>query len=153
MSSNETDPHGSGQGASGGYGDDDPHASGPGAVHGHGPASGSYAAHYGQPNASGYSGYPGGYAPGYPVPPTNTLAIIALVASLAGLLTWISSIAGIVCGHIARRQIQRTGEQGSGMALAGLIVGYSIAVLGILWFVLLFVILMVGAGAGIMNEL
>jgi len=30
----------------------------------------------------------------------------------------------VVTGHIARRQIRRTGEQGAGFALAGLILGY-----------------------------
>jgi hypothetical protein len=36
----------------------------------------------------------------------------------------LAAIPAIVCGHIARRQIRQTGEQGSGMALAGLIMGW-----------------------------
>jgi hypothetical protein len=57
-------------------------------------------------------------APGYYQPPTNTLAILALVFG------FLFPIAGIICGHIARRQIKRTGEGGDGLALAGLILGY-----------------------------
>jgi hypothetical protein len=30
----------------------------------------------------------------------------------------------VILGHIARRQIRETGENGDGMALAGLILGY-----------------------------
>jgi hypothetical protein len=38
----------------------------------------------------------------------------------------------IVTGHIARSQIRRTNEEGSGMALAGLILGYVGVALGVL---------------------
>lgn len=64
-------------------------------------------------------------ATGY-APPTNTLAILALV------LSFIVSIAGIICGHLALAQIKRTGEAGRELALAGLIVGYVTTGLGIL---------------------
>jgi hypothetical protein len=56
--------------------------------------------------------------------PTNSLAIAALVCSLAGLATGISAPVGAILGHIARKQIAQTGEQGDGMALAGIIVGW-----------------------------
>jgi hypothetical protein len=36
----------------------------------------------------------------------------------------VATIAAIVTGHIARSQIKRSGEQGSGLAKAGLILGY-----------------------------
>lgn len=62
-----------------------------------------------------------GYAP-----PTNTLAILALV------LAFVVSIAGIICGHLALAQIKRTGEAGRELALAGLIVGYVMTGLGVL---------------------
>ena len=55
----------------------------------------------------------GGYAP-----PTNTMAILALV------LSFVVPVAGIICGHLALGQIRRTGEPGRELALAGLIVGY-----------------------------
>jgi hypothetical protein len=58
-------------------------------------------------------------AQGYYAPPTNTLAIVALV------LAFVVPLGGIICGHIARGQIKRTGEGGDGLALAGLIIGYA----------------------------
>jgi hypothetical protein len=69
------------------------------------PAQPTYPA-YGQPAA------------GYYAPPTNTLAILALV------LAFVVAPGGIICGHIALSQIKRTGEGGRGLALAGLIIGY-----------------------------
>lgn len=74
-------------------------------------------------------------APAYEQPSgakTNTLAIIALVASLIGLFTGIGFIAGIICGHISLSQIKKTGEQGRGLAVAGLIIGYIGIVLSII---------------------
>ncbi|MFD6163362.1 DUF4190 domain-containing protein [Nocardia sp. NPDC060256] len=58
-------------------------------------------------------------APGTLVPThTNSLAVVALVLGVcAGPLA-------IPFGHVARSQIRRTHEQGDGMALAGLILGY-----------------------------
>lgn len=80
------------------------------------------AASYGVPNSPpgyGYTPYP------YPAPaPTNGLAIAALVCALAGLAVGISAPVGAILGHIARRQIRERGEQGDGMALAGIIVGW-----------------------------
>ena len=81
-----------------------------------------------------------GYQPpgqGYPPPPsaggaTNTMAIISLVLSLAGLVTWITAPVGAILGHVARRQIRERGEQGEGLALAGIIVGWAITGLGLL---------------------
>ena len=65
---------------------------------------------------------PAGYgAPGYPPPswgrPTNTMAILALV------LAFVFPPAGLILGMVARRQIRQTGEDGDGLALAGIIVG------------------------------
>jgi hypothetical protein len=42
------------------------------------------------------------------------------------------TIPAIVLGHVARHQIKRTGEQGGGMALAGLLLGWAAVVLGII---------------------
>ena len=49
---------------------------------------------------------------------TNTLAAIALV------LGFIFPLLAIPVGHVARRQIARTGERGDALALIGLIFGY-----------------------------
>ncbi len=63
---------------------------------------------------------------------TNTLAIVSLVAGIGSFLAHVipfvggltAAIVAVVTGHIARGQIRRTGEQGAGLALAGLILGY-----------------------------
>lgn len=59
-------------------------------------------------------------------PRTNALAIAALSCGVAQFLGFwlLGTIPAVVCGHMARRQIRRTGEQGDGMALAGLILGW-----------------------------
>lgn len=101
---------------------------------------------YGAPQASPYTASPYGaapYAPGGYAPVQNQMALIALICSLAGLVTGLSAIAGIVCGHIALSQLKQNPQQtGRGMAIAALWVGYGLLVLGILlvvgWFVLVF---------------
>jgi hypothetical protein len=56
---------------------------------------------------------------GYPQPrPTNGMAIASLVASL------LVAPLGIVFGHISLHQIKRSGEDGKGLAIAGLVIGY-----------------------------
>jgi hypothetical protein len=80
-------------------------------------APGYAAAGYGAPGygAPGY-GPPPGYAPQWPRP-TNTMAILALV------MAFVFAPAGLILGVVARRQIRQTGEQGEGLALAGIIIG------------------------------
>lgn len=87
---------------------------------------------YGQPPAAGY------YAP-----PTNTLAILALV------LAFVISPGGIICGHIALSQIKRTGEGGRGLAVAGLIIGYVFTGIFVLYIigVIIFAVWMASMGA------
>jgi hypothetical protein len=48
---------------------------------------------------------------------------------------------GIVFGHIAKKQIRRTGEAGSGFATAGLVLGYIFTVLWILYVIFIIVVL------------
>ncbi|SRR6266702_936128 len=59
---------------------------------------------------------------GYPAPSssgqTNVMAILSLVFAF---VFW---PAGIVLGHIAKKQIRERNEQGSGLATAGLILSY-----------------------------
>lgn len=78
------------------------------------------------------------------VRPTNVLAIISLIASCVGF-----AVPGIIMGHIALNQIKRTGEQGHGLALAGLIVGYAMFALALIliaiWIIALFGLLAWGA--------
>jgi hypothetical protein len=71
----------------------------------------------GYPQAPGYGPPPGyGYPPAYGRP-TNTMAILALV------LAFVFAPAGLIMGIVARKQIRQTGEDGDGLALAGIIVG------------------------------
>jgi hypothetical protein len=54
-----------------------------------------------------------------PVAKTNGLAIASLACGLAQFAFGpLATIPAIVCGHMARSQIKRTGEQGAGLALA-----------------------------------
>jgi hypothetical protein len=63
---------------------------------------------------------------------TNGLAIASLACGLAQFMVGpLASIPAIVFGHIARNQIKRTGEQGAGLALAGLILGWAAVILAI----------------------
>ncbi|GAA1800355.1 hypothetical protein GCM10009682_22450 [Luedemannella flava] len=85
-----------------------------------------------QPEATPPDGhYPPAYPPAYSstyIPPspvssvrsTNRLAILALI------MAFVFPPAGIVLGHVAKRQIRATGDEGDGLATAGLIAGYAI---------------------------
>lgn len=54
-----------------------------------------------------------------PAPRTNGFAIASFVCSLLCI-----NILGIIFGHVAISQINRTNEGGKGLAIAGLILGY-----------------------------
>lgn len=62
----------------------------------------------------------------------NTMAIVAFI------VTFFINIVGIILGFIALSQIKRTGEQGRGLALAAIIIGFASIVLGII-FIIVFV--------------
>ncbi len=75
--------------------------------------------------------------PTMPQQGTNGLAIAALVCGIGQFAVGFpAGIAAIVLGHKARRRIRQTGEQGDGLARAGLILGYvgtvGLVLLGIL---------------------
>jgi hypothetical protein len=58
-------------------------------------------------------------------PRTNPLAIVSLVCGIGQIFIWVvGPMAAIILGHIARSQIRKNGEDGAGLALAGLILGY-----------------------------
>jgi hypothetical protein len=55
----------------------------------------------------------------------NAMAVAALACGIGEFLTMgLTAIPAIILGHAARRQMRRTGEQGDGMALAGLTLGW-----------------------------
>jgi Domain of unknown function (DUF4190) len=87
------------------------------------------------PPSSGGYGYPppvpGGY--GYPAQRsagTNGMAIASLVSSLVGWMCIVGPILGLVFGFVALGQIKQTGQDGRGMAIAGIVIGG--AVIGLL---------------------
>ena len=86
---------------------------------------------------------PAGYTP-YPAQKsgTNVLAIIALVGA------FVFPLAGVICGHIALSQIKRTGEQGRGLALAGLIIGYIYIAIVVLLIIFSIIIAAIAASQG-----
>ncbi len=77
-----------------------------------------------------------------PVPArTNSLAVAALICGVAEFFTGgLTAIPAVVLGHMARGQIRRTGEQGSGLALAGLILG---------WLAIVVFVLIIAVGAAV----
>lgn len=77
-------------------------------------------------------------APYAPTPPaqdthasTNLMAVAAFALSVLGCLLAPAALGGVVCGHIARSQIRRSGEAGDSWALAGLILGYLLIALSL----------------------
>jgi len=57
--------------------------------------------------------------------PTNGLAVASLVCGIGQIVIWfVGGVAAVILGHMALRQIRQTGEDGAGMARAGLILGY-----------------------------
>ncbi len=119
-------------------------------------------------------GYPQGYPPppglppqGYPPPPglppqgypqgpypqaayattfsrgTNGMAIAALVCGLIG-----GGILGVIFGHISLSQINRTGEQGRGMAIAGLVLGYLTVAAWVIYIVFFLVFVLAASSSG-----
>ena len=63
---------------------------------------------------------------------TNGLAMASLACGIAQFAIGpLATIPAIVLGHMARSRIRRTGEQGAGLALAGLMLGWAMVILGI----------------------
>ena len=83
------------------------------------------------------AGYPYGQ---FAQPKTNGFAIASLVCSCAGLF-FFPAVAGLIFGFVARSQITRANglQKGSGLALAGIIVGFG-------WLALVVLLLAIGGG-------
>ena len=86
---------------------------------------------------------------------TSNLAIISLVSGILGwtMLPWIGSIVAIVTGHMARAEIARNAEtmEGDGMAVAGLVLGWTMVAISLI--ALLLVILFFGSLAVLLGWL
>ncbi len=59
-----------------------------------------------------------------PPPSTNGSAIGALVCGILTPMYGLTAIPAVILGHKARAEIRRTGEQGAGLAMAGLVLGW-----------------------------
>jgi uncharacterized protein DUF4190 len=95
--------------------------------------------------APGYQGY-GYQGPGYATAKTNGMAIAALICGIAQFVAFgpLTGIPAIILGHLSRKQIRQTGEQGAGMATAGLVLGYIGLALDVI-----FVIILIGVVASV----
>ena len=84
---------------------------------------------------------------------TNSLAIISLIAGIGSFFAHIIpgvggftvALVAVITGFMARNQIKQTGEQGMGMATAGMVIGIvHIALLAVLILVLILAIFVFG---------
>ncbi len=68
-----------------------------------------------------------------PAARTNGYAIASLLCGLGQFAVGpLGTIPAIVFGHMAMSRIRRTGEQGAGLAIAGLVLGWGAVILGII---------------------
>lgn len=72
----------------------------------------------------------------YQTPPTKPNSNMAIASMILGILGWtilpgLASIAAIVTGHMAKKEIKGSMDQlgGDGMATAGLVMGYASVVI------------------------
>jgi peptidyl-prolyl cis-trans isomerase B (cyclophilin B) len=64
---------------------------------------------------------------------TNTMAIVGLI------LAFVFPLVGAIIGHVALGQIKKSGEEGRGLALAAVIIGWVFTAVAILAVVLTFI--------------
>ena len=103
---------------------------------------------YGQPGPYGQQPM---YGYGYPPQPpkSQTNAILALVLSCVGLATCgVTAIVGVIFGHIAMGKIKRGEEDGRGLALAGVIIGYIVIAGWLLYAAIIIIAIIAAANQG-----
>jgi hypothetical protein len=69
-----------------------------------------------------------------PNPPAKVTNTLAIVSAVSGAIGWmgvplVASVVAIFCGHLARKEIRNTGQDGDQLALIGLVLGYTHVVL------------------------
>ena len=90
-----------------------------------------YGQAYGQPQVN--YGYPTQPLYGAPQPQgTDGKAIGSLVSSLLGVFCGVGLIVGVILGHVSRSEAKKEGRPGSGLALAGILIGY---IFGAFWII------------------
>ncbi len=85
--------------------------------------------------------------PPVPGPQTSTMAVLSLIAGIAGWLGvfGLGGLLAVIFGHIAKKDIRNSNgyTTGDGMATAGLVLGYANLALSLLG-LCLFLLMMVG---------
>lgn len=86
---------------------------------------------------------------------TNGKAIASLVLGIVGVtgIPFVASVIAIILGHMARREIAQHGEEGRGIATAGIVLGWVgvlLAVAGALIATVLFVNVTAAAPLGLL---
>ena len=104
---------------------------------------------YGPPNpyvTPNPYGAPSQYGAPYPQSRgTNGLAIASLITSIVGGCFYgVGSIVGIILGIVALGQIKQSGQEGRGLAIAGIAIGGAYVV----GWILFFVIMLIAAASG-----
>ncbi|HMO10033.1 MAG TPA: DUF4190 domain-containing protein [Actinotalea sp.] len=91
--------------------------------------------------------YPQQYAQqgyGYPQQQgNNSLALVSLIAGIANfvIIPFIGAVVALITGYMGKKQIAETGQQGEGMAKAGIILGWigvAVSLIGIVAFIVFF---------------
>ncbi|MCC3378800.1 DUF4190 domain-containing protein [Paenibacillus farraposensis] len=106
------------------------------------------------------NGYNAPFNPHPMVPPTNNKAVASMVLGILSVvipyLGFIIGIVGIILSSLSLKEINRHGEQGRGMAIAGLvcsIIGTMIYALIIIFFIVVFVIAASSGDGDILSEI
>ncbi|MFF1573602.1 DUF4190 domain-containing protein [Leifsonia sp. NPDC058292] len=92
-----------------------------------------------QPASSPQYGEQTSYSPA-PQSGYNTMSIVAFI------LAFFVSLVGIILGFVALSQIKRTGEQGRGLAIAAIIIGFVEIVIGVI-LAIVFIAIAIGAAS------
>jgi len=93
----------------------------------------------GQPYGQQPYGAPGYGAPYNPT--TNVMAILSLV------FAFVFAPVAIVLGHMAKKQIRERGEQGEGLATAGLVLGYIFTGIGVVICAIYVIVIVAAVGS------
>lgn len=74
----------------------------------------------------------------------SMIPFIGVIFSVIAMFLWIAPVLAVIFGHIGLGQIKRTGEEGRGQAIAGLIIGYVSIALGLIMAIVMIGILGIG---------
>ena len=74
----------------------------------------------------------------------SMIPFIGVIFSVIAMFLWIAPVLAVIFGHIGLGQIKRTGEEGRGQAIAGLIIGYVTIALGLLMAIIMIGIMGIG---------